>query len=437
MDRRQRGPIGLVIVAMIVGACGSGATTSPPPTLGSAVPATGPGATTSGDVAQAPGPAPTPASVPAGTPAPTPSPTVAPTATPGSVPAVPVSASSWSKANRISTVAGCDVLNAGIDAASRYHVVAECGGKIRYFVSAGNGSWTASVFAHPAHRMDLGPQLAFQGDTVYVGYSRIAPDEGCGSGGRDVGVYFRSRTQPNGAWSAPVRIGGPSDRLQSFRVDGQTVYATVQNASNGRVYYETLAGSTLRRYRIPGASGGTSLRIGSDGRARIAFESSSGVRFATFTGSGFATTRIPVSASGEDVHPALVLDPADEAHLLWTRKPGEGGCATRDTEPDDGTYYSTNVSGSWTTHRITRATGETSLQVDSASDRVHALVSGQVGLWYFTKASGGPWTSKRIVPKAWVSSPVIRLDPATGKLLIVYLGASSSGPTRIYAMTRP
>lgn len=437
MDRRQRGPIALVIVAIIVGACGSGATTSPPSTLGSAVPAISPGATspgtTSGDVAQAPGPAPTPATAPAGTPA---SP-VAPTPTPGSVPAVPLSASSWSTAHRISTVAGCDVLSAGIDAASRYHVVAQCGGEIRYFVSAGNGSWAATVFGHPAHRMDLGPQLAFQGDTVYVGYSRIAPGEGCGGGDRDVGVYFRSRTQPNGAWSAPVRIGGPSDRLQSFRVDGQTIHATVQNASNGRVYYETLAGSTLHRYRIPGAIGGTSLRIGSDGRAWIVFESSSGLRFATFTGSGFATVRIPVSASGEDVHPALVLDSADDAHLLWTRKPGEGGCATRDTAPDDGTYYSTNANGSWTTHRITKATGETSLQVDSASDRVHALVSGQVGLWYFSKASGGPWTSKRIVPKGWVSSPVIRLDPATGKLLIVYLGASSTGSTRIYAMTRP
>src|SRR6185295_14402364 len=110
---------------------------------------------------------------------------------------------------------------------------------IRYFVKVPGGSWTATTFAHPAHRLDLDPQIAFRGDVVYVAYSRIALDDGCGSDGNDIGVYVRTRSQPSGSWSAPTRIGLPDDSLGSFRVDGGTVHATVRNEKDGRVYYET------------------------------------------------------------------------------------------------------------------------------------------------------------------------------------------------------
>ena len=443
MDPRQRGPIGLVIVAILVGACGGAGSPTPSPVGVAGAPAasepaasspgpsgslaTGAGAAVAVDPAQVVTPAPASKPLPVATPAPTP--------TPVSV------ATTWTRPRRVGTLKTCSTVTAGIDAANRAHVAAECGGSIRYYASTDGRSWSTTVFAHPAHREDLDPQIAFQGNLVYVAYTRIAPDGGCGGGrGEAIGVFVRSRSLPDGAWSTARRIGRPGDTLEVFRVEGATIHATVWNnqgdhdyGGHDQVDYEMLVGSVTHRYRIPGAVGRTAMRIGSDGHARIAYETGTGIRFATFTGAGFATTRITRSNSGEDVRPALVLDSHDDAHILWTRKPGEGGCATRDTNPDDGTYYSTNAGGAWTSQRITKSVGETSLQVDPASGRIHALVSGRVGIWYFTNASQGSWTAKRILAKGWVNSPLIRRDPATGRLLVVYLGGPDG--TQPYAMT--
>ena len=444
MDRRQRGPIGLVIVAILVGACG-GAGSATPSAVGLAAspaasepsaPSVGPAQSLAAGGADA---AATTAPAQDATPAPTPKPR--PVATPAPTPQPVQIATRWTKPRPIGTLKTCSTVTAGIDAANRYHVAAECGGSIRYSTSTDGRSWSTTVFAHPAHREDLDPQIAFQGNLVYVAYTRIAPDGGCGGGrGEAIGVFVRSRSLPDGAWSPARRIGLPGDTLEVFRVEGATIHATVRNNQDDQDYgghdqvdYEMLVGAVMHRYRIPGAVGRTAMRIGTDGHARIAYETETGIRFATFTGAGFATTRVATSNSGEDVRPALVLDSHDDAHILWTRKPGEGGCATRDTNPDDGTYYSTNAGGAWTSQRITRSVGETSLQIDPASGRIHALVSGRVGIWYFTKAPEGPWTAKRVVAKGWVSSPLIRRDPATGRLLVVYLGGPDG--TKPYAMT--
>jgi hypothetical protein len=431
MDRMHRGPHRfLAVVVLLVGACGSGspASTAGPtltasPTATTAVAAPTSSASPSLEaVPEASGPAPagTPSSAP--TPEPTPTPIPPPFVTPAG----------WTASHRVGTADQCINVSAGIDATSRYHIAAECKGSIYYYASNGLGSWTTRVFVHPANRMELGPQIAFQGDAVYVAYSRIAPDEGCGSDGADVGVYFRSRSLPNGAWSAATRIGSAPDRLQSFRVDGTTVQATVEN--NGRVYYETLKGSTFHRYLIPGAVR-SSLRIGSDHRARIAYEVTTGIRYAVFTGSGFSTSKI-IGSTDNDWAPVLVLDAGDKPHVLWTRSMKPGGCAGEDPA-DHGTYYATNASGTWVSQRITRSTGAASLQMDDASGRVHALVSGAAGLVYYTAPSNGGWTHTKVASTSWAPSIVLRLDAATGTLLIVYVDGSTAGKLRVYAITKP
>ncbi|MDP9481912.1 MAG: hypothetical protein M3P84_01670 [Chloroflexota bacterium] len=367
---------------------------------------------------------------PSRTPSPTPTLTPTPTRTPTPV-------ARWTKPKQVSAAKHCSSLTAGIDAASRYHIAAECNGSIRYFTSEAAGRWKATVFAHPANREDLDPQIAFWGDVVYVGYSRIAPSDGCGSTrGRDLGVYFRSRSQPNGAWSVPRRIGEPGDHLQSLRVDGATIHATVTSAEDGLAYYETLTGRTYKRYPLPKVFGPTSLRIGNDGRARIAYSTAGGVGFAVFNGSGFSRARIPGSAE-DDQAPSLVLDGGDKAHVLWTRRPPAGGCVTREPNPDDGTYYATNASGKWKTQRIAKDTSDATLQVDAETGRPHVLISRRSGLWYFTTASAGKWTGIRASSKSWPSSPLLRLDPATGTLLAVYIDSPFTTSSRIYALTKP
>ncbi len=158
-------------VVLIVGACAtSGPTPTPTQPAGvvGSTPAPTPStlAVVSGTPTPAPTPAPTsPAAPSAGTPAPAGGSVTgsAPTPTPNSnsvkPPAPPAG---WTAPRQVSKVAGCYQLTAGIDVASRYHIAAECGQSIRYFVSNPDGSWTGTLFAHPAKRQDLDPQLALQ-----------------------------------------------------------------------------------------------------------------------------------------------------------------------------------------------------------------------------------------------------------------------------------
>ena len=167
-----------------------------------------------------------------------------------------------------------------------------------------------------------------------------------------------------------------------------------------------------------------------------------GLRYAVFTGSGFsispiAGTTVPSPPSDStvvlDSTPELAMDANDKAHLVWTRTWEEQAACGRAPANAIGTYYATNASGVWKVARITRAVGETSLQVDQKTGRVHVVMSGKK-LRYYTTAGNGRWSGSTVTSVS-ASSPLLRLDPATGTLLIVYLGGS--GGSRIYAMTKP
>jgi hypothetical protein len=274
---------------------------------------------------------------------------------------------------------------------------------------------------------------------VYVAYTRYSPDDGCGSDGAEVGVYYRSRQQPDGAWSSPARLGAVADRLQAFRVNGDVLHATVRNERDGWRYYESLEGSTYHRYRIPKAVGGTALRVGSDGRARVFYQTAGGLWYAIFTGSGFSTSRIP-GTKQDDWGPQLVLDSSDTPHLLWQRSPPPGsGCAVRGPNPDDGVYYATTtIGGAWAVQRVTKETQDAALQFDESTGRPEVIQVGQSGLYYFTRGSNGRWVRTRAVIKRGPLSPVLRLDPATGTLLAVYsVWTDDNGATTIYAVIKP
>jgi hypothetical protein len=325
---------------------------------------------------------------------------------------------------RIGTASRCYSVTAEIDELGGYHAAAECAGAIHYYYSTDSGhSWTARVFALGAHREELDPKVAFDGSVVYVAYTRIIPDGGCGgSRGASVGVYYRSRSLPGGAWSAAKRIGTAADELQGFKVGGGTVHATVRG-HDGLSYYENLNGATLHRYPISHvAIGPTSLNVGSDGQARIAFVAGvGGIRYALFTGSGFSASRVAGSTGG-DSDAVATLDASDKGHLVWTRYV-EGACGYSPV----GTYYATNASGAWKTQRITRNSGVNSIQVDETG-RIHVLI----GTAYYTKVGNGPWTRTVLASPSWVAAGALRVDPATGAKLVVYIDGDSS---RIKAIT--
>lgn len=454
MDRGIRSLFTFVAgVALVVGACATNGAASTLTPAASAADLTSPTASPAlGEVTQTPSPAPTPSGtptppptdIPLTDPTPTPTPTATPVATPSAEPtptptpappAVPTSAASWTAPRAVGSATQCQNVSAQIDASGGYHIAAECNESIHYYASKPGGTWISRVFLLPAHRAELDPIVAVDGDVVYVAYTRIAPDGGCGSAGPDVGVYVRSRKLPNGAWSAARKIGAVADSLQAFQVSGGTLHV-IADATDEHVYYETLTGSTFHRYLLSGARDRAALDIAPDGHARIVYETWAGLRYAVFNGSRFTTSRI-AGTKDSDWAPDLVLDGLGKPHVLWTRSPLPGGCAIRDPLPDDGTYYASDPSGTWVSRRISKSTGQTSLQFDDATGRAYALVTDGRGIRFLTMTAAGQWSGVNVVSTSGASAPVLRRDPVTGAFLIVYVNVSPTGAFRVYALTKP
>ena len=325
----------------------------------------------------------------------------------------------------------CSIPALAIDE-GRYHVATDCGDGIRYAGGAATGTWSEKTFRPPADHAEAGPQLAVDGNTLYLAYTRYGPVtdvETCGDGVlyKDLGVYYRTRTLPNGKWSAPKRIGKNNDVLDSFRVADGTIHAVVAPNRGSRAVYETVKGDSLVRVPLPGALGGTSLRVGSDGKPRVAYLNwhDRSIRLATVDGTTVATTT--VASKGSLLNPLLVLGGGNQPHVVWTRDAtAEGGCAVPGPAPADGTYYGTLVDGKWVTERITKDTGMTSLVVDPDTGIVHVLVGGNPNkqgggrLRHYERSPGGKWTSTPLRPGPAEGGLIIRRDESDGTLVVLF-----------------
>jgi hypothetical protein len=401
-----------VSAATLFAACGSTRQSNAPTSPGASLPATSPRSSATESLAPI---------------EPTPSPTAQPTTAPTQRPRTGEVAH-WSKSVRVEG-ANCALSSATIDANGTAHVAAECGNSIHYATSTG-GRWTSAKFDHPTDRIDQGPQLAVDGGVLYLAWTRVNVEEGeCGDNGlRDVGVYVRHRQLPSGKWSAAERIGSPTDGLQNLRVAAGTIHLTVKDRGTGRIYYESAWAGSVARFSVPGAVGGTSLRIGSDNKVRIAYEATNNIQLGVFDGSGFSHTAIPGTTNSWG--PSLVLDGRNHAHVLWTRSYHGVGCATLEPEPEDGTYYGTDASGSWQFRRISTATNGGSMTLDPATGRIHVAITGRLGIRYLTKLGTGGWIQTRLTA-APDHSPIVRLNPKGGQVLVVYIGEDQG----IYAIT--
>ena len=195
----------------------------------------------------------------------------------------------------------CTITTSAIVVDGALHLAAYCEGSVGYLTNA-SGKWTATTFPSSGNQSDEGAKLATDGSRLYMAFTRSQP-LACGID--YLGVYYRSRALPNGSWSLASRIGPAGDVLQSFQVRGGKLHLTVVGG-----FYETTAGGSLKRYPLPGATSGASMQVGSDGRARIAYETSGALRYAVFNGSGFDWSAIP-GTTKLDTAPGLVLDAQD------------------------------------------------------------------------------------------------------------------------------
>ena len=398
----------LTLVLAIVGAMLAGC--AAPGTVGSTP-------TPTGIPTQSPAPqrSPAPSDDPATSPAPQASPT------PNVTPSPTLDAVAWS-APRLIRPGDCSRPSATIDSSGRRHVVTACDGGVRYLTSADGSSWAEMSIVPEIDVLEMNPQVAVDGDTVHVVYDRLVPEDGgCGGDGlSELGVFLSSRRLPNGAWSDPVRIGNEGDRLQAFRAARGVLHLTVSTSPEGSVVYESRSGSTLTRIAIPDALA-TSLRVGDDGKARIAFSTGQAVRYATVQSGTLSSVTVAESADAYLRNPLLVLGPGNDGYIVWTRKidPG-GGCVERDPGPLDGTWFATDTSGAWATTRVTPSFGETSLTLDPTSGRIHVLVV-EFPMTHYTSTDGSSWDAFAFTNGKDFVTPTIRIDPTTGALVVFAL----------------
>jgi hypothetical protein len=362
-------------------------------------------------------------------------PSAKPDPTPARAPAV------WSKARTVKGLDGCSSVVATIDDAGVSHLAATCGnagGEVRYASSSDGLRWSVKTFKAPPGRFERDPQLALAGSTLSLAYTRVAPDEeGCGTDGlSDVGVYVRSRTLPGGDWSAPGKFGATADHLQALRADGTVLHAIVANDKSDAAFYERVSNGSVQRVRIGGATGSTALRIGDDGVARVAMDGAKGILFGTVDGGKLSTSTIPGTSNGSG--PVMALGPGNTAYVLLTRRGGgSGGCIDGDPGPSAGTYLSTNVGGSWSTTRLSKHIGASSITMDPASGEVDALVGDFTSLQLFQKAPNAGWTHRTLTTD-FASSAVVRRNPATGGLLVAFVHDTLDGeiPATVQVMTK-
>ena len=358
-------------------------------------------------------------------------PTTRPPNAPAPAPAH-VASAVWSKP-RLVAKGDCWELVATIDPDGRHHIAAVCSEKIVYLVSNDGASWSKTTLDTPAHRLERDPQLAVDGDSIYLAYSRLAPTEGgCGDDGlRDVGVYVRSRHLPDGDWSEPARVGSAGDSLQTFRVRDGVEHLVVSANDGTKVFYEAAAGASTTRIQLPNAIS-AAVRVGDDGHARIAYNTSHSIRYARVDGARLSTEAVATIKESYIWWPSLVLGAGDTPYVTWTQmSDGGGGCAGPGPNPIDGTYFGTASGDHWTTTRISKSTNGSVFTVDADSGRIHALVGGIGGLRYFTSATGERWTSRTLPGTKSIFPAVVRVDPTSGELVVF-----ASGDKGIYVLTK-
>jgi hypothetical protein len=412
--RHARTAVTAVALLAIVGGCTSTTTPLGDASPGASEPAPTPRSPTS---SPAESQALTPTATPTATPvAATPDPT-----DPPPTPTLEVDEDGWAKPVRIAD-GDCYASAATIDERGRYHVAASCDDELRSMVwSPGAIDLHVDVLPPPDRHLDVGAELALDGGDTVMAFTRLAPTEGgdtCGNGGygsyRVDGVYVRRRADDTAAWSDPVRLGDPGDDLQAFRAADGMLHATVID-DRGRVFYVSGSGAGGgRRVLIPDATE-TSLRIGDDGRPRIAYTSGLSIRYARVDGDRLVSTEVTTSPGSSPTEPTLVLAPGDDPSIMWTQDvEAAGGCASPDTPRTDGTYLARRSDGIWDMARVSRSVGPGSLTLDPPSGRWHAVISDTTddrGWRYLTGTDVDDVSDTPIPGTGDVVGATIRIDP--------------------------
>ena len=184
--------------------------------------------------------------------------------------------------------------------------------------------------------------------------------------------YLTDRGRARGDFGPRTRIAGAMMTNPSLRVVRGVRYLAYDRCLCGPgdttapLFFKTDRLGRWTKEQIAAHGLWPSVRVGSEGRARIAYTARSGVRYTTARtrlGDFSAPVRIP--GSGNDpTQPSLALDGLDRPHVAWA---SQGA--------DDRVKYSRRTADGWSTPRALGPGLDVELSLD-ASNRPHVVIAG-------------------------------------------------------------
>jgi hypothetical protein len=229
----------------------------------------------------------------------------------------------WTSPLRIAPGVYSDVSEV-VDSTNHVNLAAAGHGGV-WYISDRGGSWTRSLVLRdlPHRRYDRVSIALDPHDRVYIAAERSACDE-CTPGSSD-GIFLVSdKGRARGTFpSDPMRIAPPRSGEPSLKVYGGHIFLAdvrpcCQPGPLPRVYLRTNASGPWTKARVARHGDAPALRIGSDGRPRVAFDLPRAIGYAiahSVTGS-FTVTAVPGTSLGDNLV-GLALDAHDRPHLVW------------------------------------------------------------------------------------------------------------------------
>ncbi len=222
-------------------------------------------------------------------------------------------------------------------------------------------------------------------------------------------------TESTGAWARTTLGLGGSGLRATLGPDGHA-WLAYQEGPDRPMIATDRSGTWETAKGFFGFAGSGAVAIGPDGRIHWVI---AGDTLAYETAMSIDGTWTEKGLGRQATDPSIAVDAAGKVHIVWRR-----------TTSDEGTYYTTNASGSWVTTRLTRtsAEGAPALALDATGHVYVAVVraywAADPGLYLVTDRSGS-WATTRIEGSFDAMDPQLAVD-ATGRATIV-LGRDHAG----------
>lgn len=250
------------------------------------------------------------------------------------------------------------------------------------------------------------------------------------------GTRLMLRILSGGAWSAPFEVGsGPGSGVDGARVavDAQgNIFVCWYDNDYGIVYSRARVGGVWEnviQLSNPARSKFPEIAVGTNSVYCVWMDSSSGyayftafsVRARTF-GAGWAAPRRVTSGSEAEEHPAIKVDAADVAHIVYTPYFSDGTRAVR---------YVSGTSAGWSAPLGVGSRGGVHYpSIGLRGGSLYVVWKWDMGRVYTNERKAGVWIGEAAVPGSGSCDlPDVAISPAQDK---VYYAWDTGAPCEIY-----